>query len=567
MGRMLEGLARVLGFGLLLVLFVPALALVPAMVVDRGFDGRSRISAFPAALVILDPLVWRCARNSVAVALAVTVGSSVVGTGLGLILGRRRFWGRRPLGILAVVPLAMGPIWTVPGVVLAVGGGSSWDWLAARSFLGQPGDDWARWMALVWASLAGATPLVILATRAGLARVDPAWADAARVVGAGRFRVWLDVTWPTIRPGIARVAGLVFTLTLVEPAGPTILGLRRTLAVEMADAAFRFDDPNRAATLAVIAIAIACATRSLLARWAGPVLVRRDVGAKLNFEPRAGTRLGGFAVLGLLIWAGFSLGPMAAFARRMVGDAVGDRPITWATIRSVVESWATPEARIWAANSAVTATLAVGLDLILLAVLATGWRRAARPLAAVPPMAMAVGALAIPPLLATWAARAAEGSNPLEILQVVRAELSTGRSPGFLLVIVLAAVYWPILDRATTRPPGADLRRASTDAALLVGASSRQARRVGRPRVGIFGGGSVLLAWAWAGTDLASAWVLTSLDERRTLATAALDLLGSGAEPLDPRLLGLFLATTGLKLLAMASVARSTRAGDWLAAR
>ncbi len=71
------------------------------MVVDRGGDGAPRLSAFPAALVVLDPLVWRCVRNSVAVASAVTVGSLVVGTGLGMLLGRRRFWGRWLLGGLA----------------------------------------------------------------------------------------------------------------------------------------------------------------------------------------------------------------------------------------------------------------------------------------------------------------------------------------------------------------------------------------------------------------------------------------------------------------------------------
>ena len=369
MVRTLEGLVRVLGVVLLAVLFVPVLALIPAMVLDRGFDGRSRVSAFPAALVVLDPLVWRCVRNSVAVALAVMVGSIVLGTGLGLILGRRRFWGRWPLGILAMIPLAVGPIWTVSGVVALVGGDSSWGWLAARSFLGQPGDDWARWMILVWSELAGATPLVILATRSGLTRVDPVWADAARVVGAGRVRVWLDVTWPTLRPGLARVAGVVFTLTLIEPAGPTILGLRRTLVVEMADAAFRLDDPNRAATLATIAIAITLGVRGLLARWAGPVEVRRAIWSKPRLEPRAGKRLGGFATLVLLAWIGFALGPVVVFARRLVEDAIGDRPITWTTLRSVVEPWSSLEAQNWAINAVMTATLAVGLDLILLAAL------------------------------------------------------------------------------------------------------------------------------------------------------------------------------------------------------
>jgi len=568
MGRTLEGLARVLGFGLLVGLMVPTLALVPAMVVDRGFDGLTRVSAFPAALVVLDPLVWRCVRNSVAVASVVTVGSLVVGTGLGLVLGRRRFWGRWPLGILAVVPLAVGPIWVAPGVVAWIGGEASWEWLAARSFLGRPGDDWARWLALVWVGLVGATPLVILATRAGLSRIDPAWADAARVVGAGRLRVWLDVTWPTLRPELARLASTIFALTLVEPAGPTILGLRRTLVVEMADAALRFEQPNRAATLAGIAVLISVAARRLLVRWGGPVSVAPIGRSDLEPEPRAGKRLGGFAAFALIFWVGFSLGPVVDFAGRLVDETLHHRPVDEAELRSVVATWANPEARTWAINSAVTASLAVGLDLILLACLATGMRRSVRIFRSIPPMAMAVGALAVPTLLATWSDQVG-GRVLAETLRGLRVELSTGRFPGFLLVVVLAAVRLPTLVRATTWNQ-VEPTPAPTDAALLAGASSREARRLARDGGGFVAGGPIILAWTWAATDLASAWVLTALDERRTLASAALHLVGGGVGPLDPRLLGLFVATTAIKLAALGIVAgsgrnRPGRLGDWFA--
>ena len=116
MGRGLGGLARGLAGGLVLVLLAPLVALGPAMILDRGPDGVARASAFPAALVVLDPLVWRGVRNSVAVAVMVTTGSLALGLALGTIAGRRRFWGRWVLGRLAILPLAIGPIWLTPGV-------------------------------------------------------------------------------------------------------------------------------------------------------------------------------------------------------------------------------------------------------------------------------------------------------------------------------------------------------------------------------------------------------------------------------------------------------------------
>ena len=563
MGRGLGALLKGLGLGLLVILFAPIVALGPATVVDRGWDGGARVSAFPPALVVLDPLVWRCVRNSSAVALLVTVGALAIGTGLGLLLGRRRFWGRWPLGGLAMVPLAIGPTWLAPGVIAWLGGDSGWDWLAARSFLGQPGDEWARWAALVWVELATGVPLAILATRRGLARVDPAWADAARVVGAGRLRVWLDVSWPTLRPELARAAGRTFTLTLIEPAGPLLLGLRRTLAVGLADAALRNEEPNRAATLALIAVAICLVARAACRRWGGSDHAPPSRPPSRPAPPRAGFRLGWLAVLALLAWAGCTLGPVAGFARRLGDATLAGRPLDGATARSVARAWAGPEMQAWAGNAALAATLAVVIDLLLLAVRPAGLRasagRWARPFAAIPPLALGAGALAIPSLLAAWAH--ATGQPALAAtLETLRAELSPGRSPGVLLILVLAATHLPLVGSGG-RAGGSGSPAAPVDAALLAGASARQAGRLARGVPGRGLGMTVIAAWTWASTDLAGAWLLTSLAERRTLAPAALALMSPGGDPPDPRLLGLFVATVAVRLVGVACLVRAHRSG------
>ena len=558
MGRGFGVLGRICGLGLALILVAPVVALGPAMVVDRGWDGTPRVSAFPPALVVLDPLVWRCVRNSVAVALVVTAGSLGVGVGLGLLLGRRRFWGRGLLGTLAVVPLALGPIWLVPGVLGWMGGESSWAWLAARSFLGQPGDEWARWLALVWVGVAGGAPWVILATRQGLARVDAAWADAARVVGAGRLRVWFDVTWPTIRPSLTRVAGWIFTGHLIEPAGPILLGLRRTLAVETADAAIRLDEPNRAATLATIAVVGSILIQSGLRRWGGPDLVAGGDRPSPPVEPRARARLGAFATGALIAWATVAIGPALSFARRLGAATLGDRAFNLATTRAIVADWSRPEWIGWAVNSALTATLAVGLALVVRATLGPGrWGRWLGGFAAIPPLAVGVGALAIPSLVAAWAAWAGR-PGLVAGLELLRVELSPGRSPGFLLVVVLAGVHLRWLVRSTPGPNPAETQ-AQVAAALVAGASPRSARRFARSRTGDPVGRGMILAWTWASTDLAAAWVLTTLTERRTLAPAALTLIGNGQDRLDPRLLGLFVVTVSIRLVGVACLGGWTR--------
>ena len=553
---------RALGGGLLVVLLAPLLALGPALVLDRGGDGVPRLSAFPAALVVLDPLVWRCVRNSAAIAGVVTVGSLGIGTGLGMILGRRRFWGRWLLRRLAFLPLAFGPIWMTPGVVAWVGGEAGWEWLGARTFLGQPGDEWARWLALAWVEIAVGTPLAILAILAGLARVDPAWADAARVVGAGRWLVWRDVTWPTLRPGLARAGATIFALAVVEPAGPTILGLRRTLAVELADAAFRFPEPNRAATLAVIAIGLALGARNLLLRWGGPSYAIDHAGADLPPEPRAGYRLGGLATLTSLGWTVLAAGPALAFGRRLGRAALEGQPATWPVLRSILEGWNTVEMATWAGNSATAATLAVGVGLICLRGMAGGARRSADWFAVLPPLPLAIGALALPWLAATGA-DVAGWPILAAFLRGLRTELSPGRSPGFLLIIALAATVLPWLARG---PAGRDSTstRGPVDAALLAGATTRAARRLALGQDRAVGWRPMIVAWTWAATDLAVAWTLTALDERRTLAPAALGLVAIDAGRPDPHLLGLFALMTAIRLVGLVALAGGERTGGWI---
>ncbi len=218
--RWLRGLGRVLGGFLLVALLIPGLAAWPSSLLDRGADGSPRISVFPLALTLLDPFVWACSRNSAIVALLVSIGSLVIGVGLALIAARWRFWGRRALWALAMVPLAAGPLLIAPGIVLALAGSNGWEWLAARSIFGFSGELAVRWAALVWVGLANGVPVVALATASALRCVEPSWSEAARVIGVSRWRTWLEIVWPILRPPVARAVAAVFHRSrwLIRPA-------------------------------------------------------------------------------------------------------------------------------------------------------------------------------------------------------------------------------------------------------------------------------------------------------------------------------------------------------------
>jgi len=254
------GWLRALGHSFLrLILIAPVVAVSMAILVDRGPSGNARLSLFPIALMALDPFVWTCFRNSLIFAGVSATSALILGVGLGWIVARRRFWGRAALhgGIAALAAVA--PAFLALGLVGLLGPPYGWPWPFSPSGVGFHGaslESWrglSLWVVWVWTSLPGGVALVVIATVSAVERLETSWEDAARLAGAGPFRAWRDVQWPLVRPSVARVTALVFSLALVEPGAPLILGLRRTIAYQIVDSATRPDPFPRIAIWAVIA--------------------------------------------------------------------------------------------------------------------------------------------------------------------------------------------------------------------------------------------------------------------------------------------------------------------------
>jgi len=551
-------LGKVLGGLGLLTLLALSLAAWPSAVLDRGPDGLVRVSAFPMALAVFDPFVWTCVRNSVLVASATTLLSTLIGVGLDSIAGGGRFWGRGLLWPLVIVPMAAGPVLIAPGLDLIIGGptGSGWAWLSSRSALGISAEALVRWLALVGTGLAVGVPWVGLATRAGLRKLDPAWIEAAMAVGASRRRAWLDVVWPNLRPGVARASALVFTLSLVEPAGPLVLGLGRTLAVQLVRAATRLDQPTRASILAILTMAIALLARGLILRWGGTDRSRFDrseSGTLTTLSPGRAS-LANFA---LAAWAGLAVGPVGYWLWQSIRSPRDNRP------GSLSQWLVDPEWLGWLANSALTAGLAVAINLAILGALRPskpdrGGRRvglAARFFEALPPLALGASALAVPWLVLAMADSLAIEGPMTRGLRRLALELRPGRSPGFLLILVLAASQWPMLAEAARRTRSL-IRPVRVDASRLMGESDGRAARLGGAGWwGVVPIDSAFLAFAMAATSLAPALLLTPYSERRTLAPAMLKIVLE-AGPIDPQSLAPVAILLGLNLLAFGIASR-----------
>ena len=514
------------GTGLWFVVLAPALALVPAAFLDRGPDGAVHPTLLPVALTALDPFVWDAVRNSVTLAAAVAAAAMVIGVGLARAMVRARFWGRPVLAAVGVAPLVIPSVVTALGLRLALGRLGMWPGVALTARTGLPADLGA-WIGWFWTAMATAVPLVALTAASALARVEPGWEDAARLAGASRRRIWRTLIWPVIRPSVARGAGTAFTLTLIDPGAPLLLGLRRTLAFQLVESARGPGPTPRAAVLALAALGLAVAGQVLLGWWGGPPTPRAADPPRFRARqarwPRASALalfLGGWAVLAWL--------PALAVLRK---GAAG---------RSIRAAWADPIASRLIANGAALGLAVVAIDLVLAwALHARAERRRGRTsspaLAAwpgwFPPLALGAGALVLPGLLMMAADGLRAGHGPERVvrgLEVLSEGLDPEVVPGLLLALSVAAVHFPFLARAVEVSRGR-LRPILSDAAIGLGASPRAARR-SSPGWLAGTGGPLLLTFALAATNLAPALLLAPTAESRPIAPG---LLALADEPAD----------------------------------
>jgi iron(III) transport system permease protein len=559
--RILRWLGRWAGTGLWVAALAPAFALVPAAVLDRGAGGTVRPTLFPLALAALDPFLWDCARNSVTVALCVSLGSLVLGIGLARIVVRWRFWGRPVLAALTLAPVVVPPLFGAIGLRRLAGLllGSGWPTLGAL----------AGWFGWGWVALVSGVPLVALATAAALTRVNPACEDAARLAGSTDRRTWWRLIWPAVRPGAARAAGVVFTLTLIEPGGPLVLGLRRTLSFQIVDAALGPEPSPRAAVLAVFATVLAVVARGLFGWWgrgdrgraAGLDLADQAIArAAIARWPRAA---GYTALLGLAAALGWA--PIVALLATALSSGLSMRGI----------GDVDPESQRLLLNSLMLGLAVVAIDLALGSTLAC-WagRRSFWVLSLAawpelfPPLALGVGALVLPELLhmgADWA-RVSSGAGHEALARgagLLAGTLDTYRTPGVMLALAVAAARLPLQARAIEHG-WRQFRPTLIDAALLVGARPRQARRTA---TGLWLGTApsvLFLTFTLAATNLAPALLLAPTIETRPLAPAILILVDEPGDALARACtLAAVAVTVNLTALTFAATRRSMHLGDW----
>lgn len=487
-------------------LILLALVLAASTVLDRDPRGRVRVATLPAALTLLDPFTWKAFGNSLAVAGTTTLLALLFGAPLAGLLPRERSWLRRALlpwvvlpALLPVPVLVLGLLQVLPpGDRLAFP--ASW---ASGLGLG-PLRIAGAWPLLVWINLVVGLPMVLIATLRARDRLDPRLADAAVALGATRARVALTVVWPLLRPSALRASGLVFGLSLFEPAAPLLLPARRTLAFQIIEAAATADLP-RASTLTLLGL-LAVATVHTLFRLRAPLGTIPE--APLRVVRPALTWPRTFRLLvACLLWLAMAWTPTVRLAASVLREfrSRSEFPLDAGFGRVALSS------------------LAIGLVVALLSLVLVrpdsrsgpiGWLRRC------PPMAMAVALLAVPGVLRLLA----DTGLTLGFLEAFGNRLDPYRASGVLLVIALALVHLPLSHRVL-RLAVSRTDPAHQEAAWTLGASERRARRdTVIPLVAPVLLRAAILVGILAATDVAAALLLIPLPGSFPVGPAMVDL-------------------------------------------
>ena len=288
--------ARLQGAGLDLAL--PYLLLAPSVLITLGvliyplIDGIRASTKFyrygkPLREVGLDNYfqLWGDPqfRNALFVTISFVALAVAVETVLGLALAlfcSREFRGMRLLRTVLIIPMVITPV--VVAIVFRLIYASDAGMLTAVSEAlgGQPvqilGQPLRAFLGLVALDVWEWTPLMFLILLAGLQSLPVEPFEAARVDGAGAWRVFVDHTLPMLRPVIAVAIVLrtidafgtfdqVFVLTRGGPGEAT-----RLLSIFGYDTAFKFQQTGYAAalfvTMGIMVLALALAAVRLLRR-------------------------------------------------------------------------------------------------------------------------------------------------------------------------------------------------------------------------------------------------------------------------------------------------------------
>jgi sulfate transport system permease protein len=218
----------------------------------------------PAAFwkALSNPFAWHALKLTFATALVMTVINAVMGTATAWVLVRHDFPGKGVMNALIDLPFAVPTV--VTGLMLvALYGPSS----VLGAFLSRHG--WPiiyQKPGIVLALLFVTYPFSIRSVQPVLMEMEGAEEEAAATLGAGPWRTFLRVTFPTLRPAILTGAALSFSRALGEFGSVVMVAGNRPLDTRTGPMYIfgEIESGNRHGAMVVSVVLLACSLSILI---------------------------------------------------------------------------------------------------------------------------------------------------------------------------------------------------------------------------------------------------------------------------------------------------------------
>ena len=158
--------------------------------------------------------------NTLILGLATMVILLVVGFCFAYLTTRGPLWLRKPLKMIALLPLAAPPYIFSISLITLFGKNGMINNLLHLNF------NIYSWTGVIAAQVLAFLPLSFMMIENVLNAVNPSLEESASDMGASEFRIMRSITIPLAAPGLLKAALLVFVMTIAEFGNPAILGGR-----------------------------------------------------------------------------------------------------------------------------------------------------------------------------------------------------------------------------------------------------------------------------------------------------------------------------------------------------
>ena len=226
----------------------------------------------PAALLdrLSSPRIWglgclaggtRCGVvwNTVILATLCAALCTLLGLAFALLVARSRMRGKRALRALSILPIITPPFVIGLGLILLFGRSGLVNQFLEWAFGIEP----SRWIygmqGILVAQVFAFTPIAFLVLIGVVEGVSPTLEEAAQTLRADRWRTFVDVSLPLMRPGIANAFLISFIESIADFGNPILLGgnfgvLSTEIFFSVVGAQL---DQGRAAALGIVLLALA----------------------------------------------------------------------------------------------------------------------------------------------------------------------------------------------------------------------------------------------------------------------------------------------------------------------